>query len=320
MRDMRDRLLTDFKRGTGLSSPTLILVWLGMGLGIMWWSWYTSLGGIESYSGNVRTVTADQFDMYVTIDSSPFDFEISPFGFSPLPDIRVGDHVDILTSSSVQGAGYANAEVAAIQSQRGTWIDSKSGGHDVAPYTPGTWPLHEAVRWAALVVGILVAGFGLASLVRWMKQPASGRQAVASGTAADGLDFVMEADRTGDVPSQSPSQASTTESLPPADPSANGVVVGILTVLGSSAVEVIGVMAEFSGCSGYQAFDVMLALATVGLAVGGTATLVLAARGAQGSPQRAAARRWGIVGVVIAVISLPINVLVIGLSGFCAVG
>jgi len=61
-------------------------------------------------------------------------------------------------------------------------------------------------------------------------------------------------------------------------------------------------------------------LATVGLAAGGATTLVLAAKAGPSSRQRAIARRWGIVAVVMAVVSSPINFLIVGLSGLCVVG
>lgn len=80
----------------------------------------------------------------------------------PFPDVRVSDHVVILTAESC-GSGSP----IAVQSQRGIWTDSIYD-FGVRPFTPETWPIHELVRWLALSLGVAFATFGLASLFRWI--------------------------------------------------------------------------------------------------------------------------------------------------------
>ncbi len=85
-------------------------------------------------------------------------------------------------------------------------------------------------------------------------------------------------------------------------------------------LEVIGVISALGSCSGIGAIDTLLIAITVGLTAGAISTLVLASRTGATSRQRATARRLGIVAVVMAVVSLPINAFVILLSGFCTIG
>jgi hypothetical protein len=322
MRPMLGRLFTDFKRGAGLASPALIPLWLAMGVGLLWLQWNLGFYGIESYSGTVKTVSSDpQYGMHVAIDSSSLDFFFDSLGNSRLPDIRAGDHVEILTDPQPEGWSIA------VQSQRGTWIDSIYGS-EIAPFTPQTWMLHEALRWSALALAILVGLFGLASLVRWIPSsqqrpaPSGGTSASVPSSAVDapgaasGLDNLQASSEPG-LPVV---QASAQWSQPPSDRAALGVTVGSITVIGLPILELVVVIASLGSCSGYQSADLMLIALSIALVTGAISTLVLASRGTAGSPRRAIARRLGIVAVVMAVISLPINAFLVLLSGFCAVG
>lgn len=91
-------------------------------------------------------------------------------------------------------------------------------------------------------------------------------------------------------------------------------------MVGLPILEVILALAGLGSCNGYAVMDVLLAAITIGLAAGGITTLVFASKGASGSRQRVTARRLGIVAIVMAVVSVPINGFLILLSGFCVVG
>jgi hypothetical protein len=93
-----------------------------------------------------------------------------------------------------------------------------------------------------------------------------------------------------------------------------------MVVIGLPILEVVATASGLSSCSGAGFMDVGVIAVTLGLAAGGVLTLVLAARGGHDSPQRTTARRLGIVALVMAGLSLPLNVLLVGLSGFCLEG
>jgi hypothetical protein len=149
----------------GVASLALILLLIVIGLGLIGLSWNFSLQGIQSHSGIVSAIRVEGLTskvLHLTLDSSPHDFQFSDTFFEPLPDVRVGDRVVILTS---QTCGYGSP--VAAQSQRGIWIDSIYD-FGISPFTPDTWPTHELIRWLALSLGVLVMVAGLASFLRWV--------------------------------------------------------------------------------------------------------------------------------------------------------
>ncbi|HEX2714523.1 MAG TPA: hypothetical protein VHM88_20200, partial [Candidatus Acidoferrales bacterium] len=145
------RLIAGFSKGTGIASPALILVWFVLGAGLTWFHLHLSGAGVALASGTVTTVNSDpQFGTHISLDSSTLDFFFDSTDYPRLPDVRVGDHVDILTQAEPQGWAVA------AQSSRGLWIDTIYGD-EVAPFSPHTWFLHEILSWAALAVGIAAA-------------------------------------------------------------------------------------------------------------------------------------------------------------------
>gem|GEM_PF-4486726 len=82
-------------------------------------------------------------------------------------------------------------------------------------------------------------------------------------------------------------------------------------------LDLIGVITALGSCDGIGAVDILLIAITFGLTAGGITTLVLASGSVAGSRQRVTARNLGIVAVVMAAVSLPINGFVVLLSGFC---
>jgi hypothetical protein len=315
------RLVTSFRKGAGLASPALIVVWLALGAGLLWLQWAMSSSEIVLYSGNVKAVSTDpQYGTHVAIDSSSLDFFFDANEFPQLPDIEVGDHVDILTQPQSKGSAVA------VQSQRGTWIQSYS--QEVAPFTPQTWGVHEVLRWSALALGILAAVFGGASLVRWIPsaqiQAASSFQAPAPDPDAieEPTDAAakVEADPDANVSGESVEQASSSETASFSDRAATAVWIGGITVTALPILELIGVISGLGSCTGAGSADALLIAITIALTAGGVGTLILASTSQAGSPRRALARRLGIVAVVMAAVSVPVNVFVVGLTGFCAVG
>jgi len=302
---MSARLVAGFKSGSGVASPSLILVWLGLGLGLMGLGWFIGLSGITAYSGTVKTTNSDpKFGTHIVLDSSSIDFFFEPQDNSSLPDVRFGDHLDILAIPQPEGWSIA------LQSQRGTWIDSIYG-YEIAPFTPQTWTLHEALRLTALGLGIVVVLFGLASLLRWI---ASSQQRMAPAGADTDIPIVKS------VASSEPEFAALQGPRPPSDPAAIGAAIGALTVIALPILELIAAIGGLGSCAGYQSADAVLIAVSVGLTAGGVTTLILSSRGALGSPRRPIARRLGIVAIVLAVVSLPLNGFLVLLSGFCAVG
>jgi len=98
------------------------------------------------------------------------------------------------------------------------------------------------------------------------------------------------------------------------------VWVGGVTVTALPFLEVVGLFSAFGSCVSYGFNDGLLIAITIALFAGGISTLILAASSATGSPRRAVARRLGIVAVVMAVASVPVNAFLVLLSGFCAFG
>lgn len=327
MRHMWLRAIAGFRKGAGLAAPALIVVWLVLGAGLLWLGWYVGLAGTEAHSGTVMRVSLiPTFETYatldVTIDSSSYDFFFDNIDFPQLPDVRIGDHVDILTQPSPEG--YA----IAIQSQRGTWIDTIYGDQ-VRPFTPRTWPLHEAVRWTALVLGILTGLFGVASLIRWLPsgQP---QLATVGGTPASSLPSEVgassevvrpESAQAPDATSEPVVETVSARSRPASIPAEVGVWVGRVTVTALPILDFISITAAYAvggrcGSSAWWSIGVLIGV-PIALAVGGITTLIFAASGAGGSSHRIPARGLGIVALALAVVSVPINFFILMGWAFC---
>lgn len=178
---LSERFRRDFREGKGVAAPALIVVWLAAGGGMIAMSLHTGSPGIDIYSGTVASVHAEPGDgLRVKLRGSAFDFFFSDTSYSQLPDVRVADDVEILAEADQLGvndqSGAPVISALAVESGRGTWTDSIFGDA-VTPFTPATWPLHEAIRWLLFALGCVGAGLGLTSLFRWIPS----RSALASG-------------------------------------------------------------------------------------------------------------------------------------------
>ena len=143
--------------------PALLAVWIAAGLGLLGLSWHLGIQGIQRQSGAVATVRDEPgAGLHLTLDAASRDFPFLQDFYDTPPDVRVGDRVAVLTMEAC-GSGFP----LAVQSQRGTWIDSIQGDL-VQPFTPNTWWLHELFRWLSLTAGILVSASGLVALLRWI--------------------------------------------------------------------------------------------------------------------------------------------------------
>jgi hypothetical protein len=146
------------------TATTLALVVgaLAVGSVLLGFGWRLSLDGIESHTGTVSSATAETHGVSVTIDSSSRAYFFSDTFFEPLPNLRAGDRVVILT-----GEACAYGTPLAVQSARGEWIDS-IGGDAVGPFTPFTWQDHETLRWLLLSVGLMIELVAIAGLALWI--------------------------------------------------------------------------------------------------------------------------------------------------------
>ncbi len=124
--------------------------------------WRLSLNGIESHTGTVRTATAESGGLSVTIDSSSRVYFFGGSLFEPLPPLRVGERVVILTG---EACDYGTP--LAVQSRNGLWIESFYGGA-VRPYAPFTWQDHETLRWMLLSIGVMIGIVALVGFALWI--------------------------------------------------------------------------------------------------------------------------------------------------------
>jgi hypothetical protein len=299
-----------FKSGKGLASPALILVWLGVGVGATWIAWSLTMAGVEFSSGTVQAVRTDpKFGTHVSIDSSSTDFFMDSIEFPDLPDVRVGDRVELLTDRQPDGW------VIAVQSARGYWSAKYHGGH-ASLFTPGTWWLHDFIAWSLVTAGVVVALFGLVSLVRWISSTQQQSSPAIAATQAELLQPQVVARALPPEPGLT---------IPKSAPlrfnrASVAVVIGVVCVTIAPLLEVVGVSAGLGSCSNVGATTPLLIAITTGVLCGGVAVLVLAATTAKEIVRRATARRLGVVALLIGGITVPVNFVVIGLSAFCAVG
>ncbi len=146
------------------TATTLALVVgaLAVGSVLLGSGWRLSLSSIESRTGTVSSATTETHGVSVTIDSSSRAYFFSDTFFEPLPNLRVGDRVVILTG---EACDYGTP--LAVQSARGQWIDS-IGGDAVRPYAPYTWREHETLRWLLLSLGLMIELVALVGLALWI--------------------------------------------------------------------------------------------------------------------------------------------------------
>jgi hypothetical protein len=135
---------------------------LAVGSALLGSGWRLSLSGIESRTGTVSSSTSETHGVSVTIDSSSHAYFFSDTFFEPLPNLRIGDRVVILTG---EACDYGTP--LAVQSARGQWIDS-IGGDAVRPYAPYTWHEHETLRWLLLSLGLMIELVALVGLALWI--------------------------------------------------------------------------------------------------------------------------------------------------------
>jgi hypothetical protein len=140
----------------------IVVVALAVGAALAVAGWRLSLYGIESHSGTVSTVTTEQGTLSVTIDASPRVYTISDYAFEPVPLLRPGERVVILTG---EACNYGSP--LAVQSARGLWIDSIYG-EAVRPYAPFNWGEHETLRWSLLSIGLVIELLSLLAMVLWI--------------------------------------------------------------------------------------------------------------------------------------------------------
>jgi len=140
----------------------IVVVALAVGAALAVAGWRLSLYGIESHSGTVSTVTTENGALSVTIDSSPRVYTFSDYAFEPVPLLRPGERVVILTG---EACNYGTP--LAVQAARGVWIDSIYG-EAVRPYAPFNWGEHETLRWSLLSIGLVIELLSLVGISLWI--------------------------------------------------------------------------------------------------------------------------------------------------------
>jgi hypothetical protein len=148
-----------FRTATTLA---LVVGALAVGSVLLGFGGRLSLSGIEAHTGTVSSATTETHGVTVTIDSSSRSYFFSDTFFEPLPNLRAGDRVVILT-----GDACAYGTPLAVQSARGEWIDW-IGGDPVRPFTPYTWQERETLRWLLLSIGLMIELAALAGLALWI--------------------------------------------------------------------------------------------------------------------------------------------------------
>ena len=117
----------------------IVVVALAVGAALAVAGWRLSLYGIESHSGTVSTVTTENGALSVTIDSSPRVYTFSDYAFEPVPLLRPGERVVILTG---EACNYGTP--LAVQSARGPVYFTVTGKRD--PYVPKLEEVKDRVR------------------------------------------------------------------------------------------------------------------------------------------------------------------------------
>jgi hypothetical protein len=294
---LTQRLRRDFRDGKGVGIPALIVVWLAAGAGMFAMSLYMGSAGIDAYSGTVASAQAASGDgLRVHLLGSRFDFFFSDISYPQFPDIRAGDEVEILAQNQFfvsDRSGSPVLTVVAAESSRGTWTDSIFG-HVVAPFTPATWPLHEAIRWLLLGFGFGLAALGVASLSRWI-----GRRPASAGIVVEGA-----------IPQRSGRVTSEAVVLT----HRRGAVIGWLTVGVPAIVDLVVIAVGGSNACGPTPNPVggwglpVLVLVPIAFAAGGITTLVLASRERASSPgSQTGLRALAVTAIALAVVSVPVN-------------
>jgi hypothetical protein len=121
-----------------------------------------SLHSIESHAGTVASAERQSGGLAVTLVGSSRVYYFTDL-FEPLPPLRADERVVILTGQACD-AGLP----VAVESARGVWIESIYGADQLDGYGPYTWPDHERLRWASIVVGSALVVAGLLGAVLWV--------------------------------------------------------------------------------------------------------------------------------------------------------
>jgi hypothetical protein len=166
---------------------------------------------IDRVSGVVETAQlASEDGLRVTLRGANVDYFFSATTYSPVPDVRVGDEIQILAKAPQyvvnDKSGAQVLDGLAVESRRGTWTDSIFGD------AVSTWFLHEGIRWVALGLGILAVLAGLVSLVRWIR---SRPRPVASPATAP--DPFVTSKGIGSLASQLSKPSQVEDAVPEAD-------------------------------------------------------------------------------------------------------
>jgi hypothetical protein len=121
-----------------------------------------SLHGIESHAGTVASAEAQSGGLAVTLVGSPRVYYFTDL-FEPLPPLRPDERVVILI-----GQACDSGLPVAVASAHGVWIESIYGAGELDGYGPYTWPDHERLRWALIVVGSALVVAGLLGALLWV--------------------------------------------------------------------------------------------------------------------------------------------------------
>lgn len=304
------RLIGSFKRhfreGKGIVAPVLIAVWLPAAVASIGMSVHMAVPGISSYRGSVADLSRESGDgLRIFLRGSRYDFFFSDIDYSPLPDVKVGDDVQILAEDGGirvdDKAGRPVIWGLALESRRGEWTDQVYGD-EVTPFTPSWWPLHEAIQWLLVSFGLCSGVLGVASLLRWIPSRSSVLAAApALATPLPG------GERSADAVAITAGPVSAARGL------SRAAIAGLLTVSVPAALDlVVIVVGGANACHENNPVlgwgFIVLILAPIVLAAGGVTTLVLASHASRlyDTPP-AAARSLGVIALVMAVIAVPVN-------------
>src|ERR1700687_1428926 len=145
---------------SGIAARRLVPVWFGLGVIAFAIAIYLSQGNVASVSENVfsgEPVLGPFSQPEIAVILQPSRrvlFYVG--GQQPMPDIRVGDNVEIW----VEGTDQTELWGLALRSQRENWV-SAYWDTSVRFFSPETWYVREILRASGFAFGTLLAIFGL---------------------------------------------------------------------------------------------------------------------------------------------------------------